>query len=125
VIDTIVYGLFTPVNHLPRAFAALGMLAGHSLLHVPVPSTSGHAVLSMPILVPLADLIHLPAQVAVSAYQYGAGLCNLITPTNGALMATLAAARVSYDEWVRFLLPVYLGLLVIAGLGICVAVLFG
>lgn len=125
VIDTIVYGLFTPVSHLPRAFAALGMLMGHALLHVPVPSTSGHAVLSLPILVPLCDLVHLPAQVAVLAYQCGAGLCDLITPTNGALMATLAAARVSYDDWIRFMLPLYLVLMAIAGLGIFVAVFAG
>jgi uncharacterized ion transporter superfamily protein YfcC len=125
VIDTVVYGLFMPVSHLPRAFAALGMLIGHALLHVPVPSTSGQAVLSLPILVPLSDLVHLPAQVTVLAYQCGAGLCDLISPTNGALMATLAAARVSYDDWIRFLLPLYLVLMAIASLGIFIAVLAG
>jgi uncharacterized ion transporter superfamily protein YfcC len=125
VIDTIVYGLFAPVSHLPRVFAALGMMLGHSLLHVPVPSTSGQAVLSMPILVPLADLIRLPAQVAVLAYQFGAGLCDLITPTNGALMATLAAARVSYDEWIKFFAPLYVVLMAIAGIGIIIAVFAG
>jgi uncharacterized ion transporter superfamily protein YfcC len=125
VIDTIVYGLFTPVSYLPRTFAALGMLAGHALLHVPVPSTSGQAVLSLPILVPLADLVHLPPQIAVLAYQCGGGLCDLITPTNGALMATLAAARVSYDEWIKFFLPLYLVLMAIAGLGIMIALFAG
>jgi uncharacterized ion transporter superfamily protein YfcC len=125
VIDTIVYGLFAPLDHLPRAAAALGMMIGHALLHVPVPSTSGHAVLSMPILVPLSDLMHLPAQVTVLAYQCGGGLCDLITPTNGALMATLAAARVGYDEWLKFFLPLYLVLMAMAGLGIVIIVLAG
>src|SRR2546428_8099634 len=49
--------------------------------HVPVPSPSGHAVLTLPILVPLADLLGLSRQVTVLAYQYGGGLCELFTPT--------------------------------------------
>jgi uncharacterized ion transporter superfamily protein YfcC len=123
VIDTIVYGLFAPLDHLPRAVAVLGMMIGHALLHVPVPSTSGQAVLSMPILVPLSDLMHVPAQVTVLAYQFGGGLCDLITPTNGALMATLAAARVGYDEWLKFFLPLYAVLMALAGLGIIIIVM--
>ncbi len=69
----------------------------------------------MPLLVPLSDLIGLSRQVTVLAYQYGAGLCDLLTPTNGALMAMLAAAGVRYEEWLRFLLPLY-GLLLALGL---------
>ena len=57
---------------------------------MPVPSTSGQAVLTLPLLVPLSDLIGLSRQVTVLAYQYGAGLCEVLTPTNGALMAMLA-----------------------------------
>jgi uncharacterized ion transporter superfamily protein YfcC len=78
------------------------MMAAHALIHVPVPSTSGQAVLTLPLLVPLSDLIGLSRQVTVLAYQYGAGLCELITPTNGALMAMLAASGVRYEEWLRF-----------------------
>jgi uncharacterized ion transporter superfamily protein YfcC len=100
------------------------MMLGHSAIHLPVPSTSGQAVLTMPLLVPLSDLIGLPRQVAVLAYQYGAGLCELITPTNGALMAMLAAAGVRYEDWMRFALPLYgvLVVLAIAALGLAVAV---
>jgi uncharacterized ion transporter superfamily protein YfcC len=124
IIDTIVYGLFAPLSHFPRAFAALGMLGAQALLHVPVPSTTGQAVLSMPILVPLSDLLAVPTQVTVLAYQAAAGLCDLITPTNGALMAVLAAARVSYDDWLKFFLPMYVVLMVLAGLGIVIVLLF-
>ena len=66
----------------------------------------------MPLLVPLSDLIGLSRQVTVLAYQYGAGLCELVTPTNGALMAMLAASGVRFEEWLGFVLPV-LGLLVL------------
>ena len=56
----------------------------------------------MPIMAPLADLLGMSRQVAVLAYQYGAGMTDMITPTNGGLMAVLAAAGVGYDEWLRF-----------------------
>ena len=124
IVDTIVHGLFTPLAHLPIALAALGMMVVHALVHVPVPSPSGHAVLTLPILVPLADLLGLSRQVTVLAYQYGGGLCELFTPTNGALMAILAAAQVRYEEWLRFALPLLLGLLVLGagaiGLGVAI-----
>jgi uncharacterized ion transporter superfamily protein YfcC len=105
VVDTIVHGLFTPVARLPVALAAVGMMAVHVLVHVPVPSPSGHAVLTLPILVPLADLLRLSRQVTVLAYQYGGGLCELLTPTNGALLAILSAAQVRYEDWLRFAVP--------------------
>ena len=125
VVDTIVHGLFTPIAGLPTTLAALGMLAVHSLVHLPVPSTSGQAVLTMPLMVPLSDLIGLSRQVTVLAYQYGAGLCELVTPTNGALMAMLAASGVRYEEWIRVMAPVVGALAVLAALGIGVAVATG
>ncbi len=125
VVDTIVHGLFAPIAGLPTTLSALGMMAVHALVHLPVPSTSGQAVLTMPLLVPLSDLIGLSRQVTVLAYQYGAGLCELLTPTNGALMAMLAASGVRYEEWLRFVLPVVGALAVLAALAIGAAVATG
>ncbi|HKK07544.1 MAG TPA: Na+/H+ antiporter NhaC family protein, partial [Gemmatimonadota bacterium] len=107
IVDTIVHGLFSPIHGLPPTLSALGMMAAHVAVHVPVPSVSGHAVLTMPILVPLSDLLGLARQAAVLAYQMGAGLTDLITPTNGALLALLAAGGVSYRDWFRFAAPRY------------------
>lgn len=123
VVDTIVHGLFTPIATLPTTLSALGMMGVHALVHLPVPSTSGQAVLTMPLLVPLSDLIGLSRQVTVLAYQYGAGLCELLTPTNGALMAMLAASGVRFEGWIRFAAPVVgvLALLGAAGIGAAVA----
>src|SRR5256712_12560429 len=105
IVDTIVPGLFTPIAGLPLALSALAMMVVHTAVHVPVPSPSGHAVLTLPILVPLSDLLGLSRQVTVLAYQYGAGLCELLTPTNGALMAILATAGGRYEEWIRVAAP--------------------
>jgi uncharacterized ion transporter superfamily protein YfcC len=125
IVDTIVHGLFTPVAGLPVTVSALAMMGLHTLIHLPVPSTSGHAVLTMPVLVPLSDLIGLSRQVTVLAYQYGAGLTNLLWPTNGALMAMLAAAGVTFDAWLRFAVPVLLALLALAAVAIGVGVAVG
>ena len=116
VVDTLVSALFTPLGHLPVAVSAAGMVGVQTLLHFPVPSVSGQAVLTMPVLLPLADLLGLSRQVVVLAYQYGAGICELITPTNAALMAIIAAAKVSFGEWLRFVIPLYLALVAL-GLG--------
>ena len=122
IVDTIVHGLFTPIAWLPLTLSALGMMVVHTAVHVPVPSPSGHAVLTLPILVPLSDLLGLSRQVTVLAYQYGAGLCELLTPTNGALMAILATAGVRYEEWIRFAAPVYLRLAALGMVAIAVAI---
>jgi uncharacterized ion transporter superfamily protein YfcC len=125
IIDTVVHGLASPLTGLPVSLAALGMMAVQFAIHFPVPSVSGQAVLTLPVFVPLADLIHLQRQVAVLSYQYGAGLCELITPTNGALMAILAAAGVRYDQWIRAILWPFLALLLLGALAITLAVATG
>ena len=125
IVDTIVHGLFTPVADLRPTFSALGMMALQATVHLPVPSTSSQAVLTLPLLVPLSDLIGLSRQVTVLAYQYGAGLCDALTPTNGALMAMLAAAGVRYEEWVRFAVPLLALMLAWAVVAITVGVTTG
>jgi uncharacterized ion transporter superfamily protein YfcC len=121
IVDTLVHGLVSPIQGLPLAASALGMMVVHALIHFPVPSVSGQAVLTMPVLVPVSDLLGLSRQVTVLAYQYGAGLTELVAPTNGALMAILIAAGVRYDRWLRFVLPVF-GMLFALG---AVAVVLG
>ena len=125
IIDTIVHGLSEPLGALPVLASAAGMMAVHTAIHVPVPSVSGQAVLTMPVLVPLADLLGMSRQVMVLAYQYGCGLCEIVTPTNGALMAILAAAGVRYERWIRMALPLWLGLMALGFVAIAVAIAIG
>ena len=103
IIDSIIYGLFTPLQHLPLALSALGMMISQAFLHLIIPSYSGQAVLTIPILAPLSDLLGLSRQVCVLAFQYGAIFMDIIIPTNGALMAMLALAGISYDQWFGFI----------------------
>jgi uncharacterized ion transporter superfamily protein YfcC len=122
IIDTIVYGLVTPLLHLPLVLCAIGMMGAQAIIHVPVPSVSGQAVLTMPVMVPVSDVIGLSRQVAVLAYQYGAGLTELVTPTNGAIVAVAAAAGVRFGDWLAFAVRLYLLLLGVAALAIAVAI---
>lgn len=125
IIDTIVNGMFTPLESLPQVASAVGMVFAQAAIHVPVPSVSGQAVLTMPVLVPLSDLLGLSRQVTVLAYQYGAGLCDLVTPTNGALMAILATAGVRYEDWMRFTGPLYLVLVALGSVAIAIGIAVG
>jgi uncharacterized ion transporter superfamily protein YfcC len=115
VVDTILNSMVTPLGHLPPISAALLMIPLHGLLHVAVPSASGHAVLTMPLFVPVADLLGFSREAAVLAYQTGAGLAELVTPTNGALMAVLMAAGVPYQRWLGFVVR---GVAVLALIGV-------
>jgi uncharacterized ion transporter superfamily protein YfcC len=123
IIDTIILGLFSPLEGLPLGLSAVSMLLGQCILHIPVPSTSGQAVLTMPLLAPIADLIGMSRQVVVLAYQYGAGLMDLVTPTNGALMAILAASGISYKDWIKVSWKPILFLLIIASVSIAIGII--
>ena len=122
IIDTIVYGMFQPLESLPSLTSALGMVVAQAAIHVPIPSVSSQAVLTMPVLIPLSDLLEISRQVTVLAYQYGAGLWDLVTPTNGAVMAILAAAGVRYEDWIKFTGPLYLGLIALGAVSIAVGI---
>jgi uncharacterized ion transporter superfamily protein YfcC len=121
VIDTVVNGLSAPLGSLSPSVAALLMIPFHALIHVVVPSVSGQAVLTMPVLVPLSDLVGVSRQATVMAYQIGAGLTELLTPTNGALMAILLSAGVTFQRWIRFAL---VGTLLAALVGIAGMIAF-
>ena len=121
VLDTILYALATPLGRLPGLAAAILMVPTHALLHVPVPSVSGQAVLTMPVMAPLCDLLEISRDAGVIAYQTGAGLMDLITPTNGALLAMLLAADVPYGRWIRFAVPGVLLVSIVGLVGIALA----
>lgn len=125
VLHTIVHGLSLPLAQLGPELSAIGMLVVQTVLNLFIPSGSGQALVSMPIMVPLSDLIGIERQVAVLAFQFGDGLSNIVIPTNVVLMAILGAAGIPYDRWLRFIWPLMLKLLVLAALSLVVAVWIG
>jgi uncharacterized ion transporter superfamily protein YfcC len=115
VIDTILSALVSPLADMTSLAAGLLMVPFQALIHIAVPSVSGQAVLTMPLFVPMADVLGLSRQVPVLAYQTGAGLMEMATPTNGALMAILLAAGVPYQQWMRF---AWGGILLLVAVGV-------
>lgn len=105
VLDTIVYGLAAPLDELPVYLSAALMVPIHSLLHVLLPSTSGQAVLTIPIFAPVADLLGMSRDAAVMAFQTGAVLTDVLSPTTGPFLAMLLAAGVPFERWLRFGVP--------------------
>ena len=116
IVDAILNAVVSPLSGVPPLVAAVLMIPVQALIHVAVPSVSGQAVLTMPLFVPMADVLGLSRQVPVLAYQTGAGLMELATPTNGGLMAILLLAGVPFQRWIRFALGGLL-LLTLVGIG--------
>jgi uncharacterized ion transporter superfamily protein YfcC len=106
IVDTIINALVTPLAQLPVTLYAMGISVVQTVLAVPVPSSSGRVTLTLPILVPLSDLLGLSRQATVTATQYGPGIVGQFMPTDGALMAVLAVAGVRFEHWLRFCLPI-------------------
>jgi len=125
VIDTIVHGLSVPLMGLGAGPASVGMLAFQTLTNLFVPSGSGQAYVTMPLMAPLADLVGVSRQVAVLAFQFGDGFSNIVVPTNPILIGMLAIARVPYDRWLRFILPFMLKIWGAAAVALLAAVWFG
>jgi uncharacterized ion transporter superfamily protein YfcC len=102
VIDTIVHGLSVPLQTLGPSLAAVGMFVVQSLTNLFIPSGSGQAYVTMPIMAPLADVVGVSRQVAVLAFQFGDGFTNILVPTNPVIIGILAIAGVPYERWLRF-----------------------
>ncbi len=125
IIDTIVYGLSVPLGGLGASAAVVGMLVFQTLTNLFIPSGSGQAYVTMPLMAPLADLVGIGRQVAVLAFQFGDGLSNIIVPTNAILVGMLSIARVPYGRWLRFVLPLLLKIWAASALALVVAVWIG
>ena len=105
IIHTLVHYLSAPLAHLPPMFAAGGMYVMSLVVHFFITSGSGQAYVTMPIMTPIADIVGLDRQTAVSAYCYGDGFINIVIPTSGVLMSVIAMARIPYFKWLKFALP--------------------
>jgi uncharacterized ion transporter superfamily protein YfcC len=125
VLHTIVHGMSVPLRHVGPELAAVGMLVTQTLLNFFIPSGSGQAFATMPIMAPLSDVVGVTRQVAVLAFQFGDGFSNIILPTNIVLMAILGFAGIPYDRWVRFVGPLLVKLSLAAMLALVIAVVIG
>jgi len=125
ILDTVIHAAATMLEGVPRYLSAVGMLLFQTVLNFFIPSGSGQAAVTMPLMAPLADVLGVTRQTAVLAFQFGDGLSNTIVPTSGVLMAMLALAKIPYTKWLRFVLPLFLQLAALAAVFLVIAVSIG
>lgn len=125
VLDTVVHSLTGMIGDGGPVVAAQGMFISQLLLDFLIPSTSGQAAVSMPILGPLGQLSGVSQQTTVMAFLFGNGLTNMITPTSGTLLAYLATAQVGWGRWAKFIFPLWLLFSVIAMILLTISVQIG
>lgn len=124
IIDTVVYYLSLPLTVFPTFLCGVAMLFMQTLLNFLIPSGSGQAATSMPIMAPLGDLLGLNRDVAVLAFQFGDGLSNIVWPTGfAAVMAGMAGVKV--EKWWKFVIPIFIALLIVQSLLMILAVAIG
>jgi uncharacterized ion transporter superfamily protein YfcC len=121
ILDTLIHFLASSIMGLPSIFSALGMYIVQCLLNFPIPSGSGQAAVTMPIMSPLADILGVTRQTAVVAFQLGDGISNILTPTSGYFMAGLALARIPWVKWVKWILPLIIAQYVLGGIFVTIA----
>lgn len=105
IIDTILYYATAIGDGLPAFLSVQIMFLLQTCINFFIPSGSGQAALTMPLMAPLSDVLGFSRQTAVLAYQMGDGITNLIVPTSAILMGILQIAKIPYDKWFRFILP--------------------
>ncbi len=108
IMDSIVHGLGSVIDGATPTVAVVGMYIVQVLINFIISSGSGQALVTMPIMAPLADMLGITRQTAVLAFQLGDGFTHVFYPTSGYFMAALAIAGVSYTKWIRFFFPLFI-----------------
>jgi uncharacterized ion transporter superfamily protein YfcC len=114
VMDVMLYSLANVIGTLHPVFAAQAMFVMQGVINFFVHSASGQAMLTMPVMSPLADVVGISRQTAVLAFQFGEGWINPILPTSGVTMGVLGLAGISWVKWFRWMLPAQIVFFILA-----------
>jgi len=125
IIDTILYTLSSGLANVHPIASGQLMLLVQTAINVIVPSGSGQAALTIPVMAPLGDLIGITRQTVVVIFQLGDGLTNMIIPTSGITMGVLGMAKIPWEVWAKWLFPRLVGLYILAFLLVGIAVVAG
>jgi len=122
ISDTVAYQLSSMLTSLPIYGSAIVMSLAQCVMNLFIPSGSGQALATLPIMIPVGDLVGLTRQTTILAFQIGDGVTNLINPTLGGLIAMLSLSRVPFDRWLRFITPLMLSLLIMCWIFLMLAI---
>lgn len=121
ILDTTVQYLGGLLVTLPSYLQAAGMFLMQLLINGLITSGSGQAAATMPIMLPVADIIGITKQTSVLAFNFGDGLSNYILPTSSALMGFIAMVGISYSNWMKFMWKLFLIWIVVGAILVIVA----
>lgn len=124
IIDTLLYGIVQVTEGLPGEIAVQMMFLTQGLINFFIPSGSGQAALTMPLMTPLVDLMQINRQTAVLAFQFGDGIFNMIIPTSGVTVGVLSLTGIPFNVWVRWCMKLVLWLVILAGIALAIGVFF-
>lgn len=113
IIDTLLYKLSGSISGMGKMASVSMMYVVQNLINLVMPSGSAKAALTMPMMSQFSDLIGVSRQATVMAYQLGDGFTNMITPTSGVLLGVLTVARIPYDKWFKWILPLMIMLIIL------------
>ncbi|MEO1652315.1 MAG: AbgT family transporter [Bacteroidota bacterium] len=122
ISDTISFQMAELLQGLPLYGAAISMSISQSVINLFIPSGSGQALATLPVMIPLGEVLGLTRQTTILAFQIGDGVTNLINPTLGGLIAMLSMCRVPLDRWLRFIFPILIFILLISWITLILAV---
>jgi uncharacterized ion transporter superfamily protein YfcC len=114
IIDTVLHAVAQSLEGVHETIAVWLMFLIQSAINFFVPSGSGQALLTMPLMAPLSDVLGVSRENAVLAYQFGDGLTNIVIPTNPVLIGCIAAAKIEFGTWFRWVLKVEFALFALA-----------
>lgn len=114
ISDTISFEMANVLQDLPQYLGAIGMSLSQSVINIFIPSGSGQALATLPVMIPLGEVLGLTRQTTILAFQIGDGVTNLVNPTLGGLIAMLSMCRVPLDKWFKFILPVVIAILLVS-----------
>jgi uncharacterized ion transporter superfamily protein YfcC len=121
IVDPMLHQVSGAIQHIPGYLSVIGIYNFQALIHLILASGTGHAMLTMPIMTPLADLLDITRQTAVLSFSFADGIGNIIFPTAGTLMAGLAIAGISWTKWAKWVLPLVLIQYVIGLIAVVIA----
>lgn len=125
VIDTIVHGMSTLLGDVPSSIVILSMFVLQFLLNFFIPSGSGQALTTMPLMVPISDLLNINRQLTVLAFQYGDAISNILFPTSAILMGALAVGKITYTQWLKFAWKLIIVWVLICSIAMSIALVVG
>nr|MBX2815914.1 AbgT family transporter [Saprospiraceae bacterium] len=122
ISDTIAFHLSEILTSLPLYASAVIMSMSQCVMNLLIPSGSGQALATLPVMIPVGDLVGLTRQTTILAFQIGDGVTNLMNPTLGGLIAMLSLCRVPFDRWLRYIAKLTLMLVVVCWVFLTIAV---